>query len=100
MTVSKTYITGDTAVCYEAETVDELFALVSRFDTGDWSHASNQSNDNWIPWSGGDCPVAPDVRVDVKFRDGTDDLCGERAHIWGWDHSYGSQDIVAYRVVK
>lgn len=93
MAVSVTYFSGDTAVRYEAETVDELFALVSRA-------MNKQCDEGWIEWDGGDCPVATDVRVDVKFRDGTDDLSGESADTWGWDHSYGSQDIVAYRVVK
>ena len=63
-----------------------------------------QSDDGWIPWTGGDCPVAHGTVVDVRFRDGWegDGLASK----WRWHHATQENsdvkelDIVAYRVVK
>lgn len=96
MTVSKTYITGDTAVCYEAETVDELFALVSRFETGD-------NNDGWITWDGGECPVPGDTRVQTLFRCETLDSFDDEvscARDYDWQNDGGPYDIIAYRAAS
>ena len=62
------------------------------------------SYDDWIPWKGGDCPVAHGTVVDVRFRDGWegDGLASK----WRWHHATQENsdvkelDIVAYRVVK
>lgn len=59
------------------------------------------SGNDWILWSGGNCPVDPAQRVEVLFRNGTTDDT-RRADLWYWkwvkeDNSY---DIIAYRVVK
>ena len=66
--------------------------------------AATQSDDGWIPWEGGDCPVAHGTVVDVRFRDGWegDGLASK----WRWHHATQENsdvkelDIVAYRVVK
>lgn len=55
----------------------------------------------WIPWSGGECPVAENVRVEVKFRSGqiyTDSL----ADSWEWNHISGEDplEVIAYRVLS
>jgi len=55
--------------------------------------------EGWIPWSGGDCPVARGTRGEVLLRNGkmhdTDNLdCAF------WDHGFGGGDIIAYKVEK
>lgn len=57
-------------------------------------------DDGWIPWSGGECPVAHDSWVDVKMRGGGES--SNTAGFWSWPHidpSYPN-DIIAYHVVK
>ena len=66
--------------------------------------ATEPADDGWIPWEGGDCPVAHGTVVDVRFRDGWegDGLASK----WRWHHATQENsdvkelDIVAYRVVK
>ena len=54
--------------------------------------------DGWIPWSGGECPVAPETLVDTKFRNGSRAF-GEAADEWDWLHrsTLPLSDIIAYR---
>jgi len=57
-----------------------------------------QNTDGWIPWSGGECPIADFVAHEVRFRDGT--LFCEAdavASKWDWRHTGDKGDIVAYR---
>lgn len=52
---------------------------------------------NWTELLGVfDCPVAPNVRLDVMFRDGSQHH-GCRADSWQWGEA-GEKTIVAYRV--
>lgn len=55
----------------------------------------------WIEWKGGECPVSPEVRVLVKFFDGTDDKEGLAADRWYWGRKFVSPGscIVAYKVL-
>lgn len=56
---------------------------------------------SWIPWSGGECPVAEDARVDIKMRDGwigVDTRAGKWS--WGRDADESEFDITAYRVLS
>ncbi len=89
MTVSKTYIAGEATVIYEAETVDELFALVSRFE-----------NNGWITWNGGDCPVSEDAFVETVDRDGYTEKVYARNTNWEHLAGYENHHIVKYRVVS
>ena len=44
---------------------------------------------DWIPWSGGDCPVSPDrlVQIRLGIEEGFDeDQPARRADTWRWDH--------------
>lgn len=52
--------------------------------------------DEWLPWSGGTCPVERHTMVDLKFRDGTilHNTLG-RSYMWALTHD--GDDIVAYR---
>ena len=56
------------------------------------------TDDDWIPWAGGDCPVGSEVVTKVKVRGG--DVDAGKAHFYDWHHDGSACDIVAYRVVK
>ena len=52
----------------------------------------------WIEWHGGEFPVPPDTRVEVKLRDGTvlgPGLAGK----YFWNPADAGDDIVEYRTV-
>lgn len=55
---------------------------------------------DWIEWKGGERPVPPDTRVEVRYRTGATDrgLAGSWAACWLNDGA--PDDIVAYRVVS
>ena len=55
--------------------------------------------DGWIEWHGGECPVPPDTRVDVKFRDG-DKWNSDPANGVSWNHLDDGRDIIAYRIAS
>ena len=61
------------------------------------------SNDGWIEWNGGDCPVDSDnTVVEVKYRSGIviqdDDWVDQDF----WDHLPNQPyvDIIAYRIIQ
>lgn len=58
------------------------------------------SDNDWIDWAGGECPVNPQRRVAVRHRNG---LTGKQmaAKFYGWGHRADAPgyDIIAYRVV-
>lgn len=62
--------------------------------------------DGWIEWNGGECPVSPTTKVDVRFREAMDDdyeslySFGGEAGEWEWDHNNCESDIVAYRLAE
>lgn len=59
------------------------------------------TDEPWIEWHGGECPVAPDTKVEVRYRDGATGTFNQ--HCDGdWDHTPTDRDldIVAYRVVQ
>lgn len=80
--------------------------------------SSTASDNDWIAWMGGDCPVPFGTRVDVKQRDGTiisdqqawgrnrtaeqDELADVTSYAaWiFWKHDDTASDIVAYRIAK
>lgn len=55
---------------------------------------------DWIEWQGGECPVDPETRVDVRrtYGDQYYGLLACDAGGWGWRGS--RRDIIAYRVVQ
>lgn len=67
--------------------------------------ADQQSADGgWIPWAGGECPVAHSTIVDVRLRNQGEGRAV--ASNWRWYHETRGNsilegaDIIAYRVVK
>jgi hypothetical protein len=63
--------------------------------------ASSTIPEGFIPWHGGECPVAEGTVVDMLFRDGI--IHGWRAigrHATWWSHMNDATDVVAYRIHK
>jgi len=61
---------------------------------------SEQNNDDWIPWNGGNCPVPPNTLVEVKFDSGEPPIIHLKARLYYWGNNPEYSNIVAYRVVK
>lgn len=65
------------------------------------------ADNDWIEWAGGECPVDPETRVDVRARDGRTNINDVTAGFYSigqfdwWKHESPdhNNDIVAYRVV-
>jgi hypothetical protein len=55
------------------------------------------SDAGWIEWNGGECPVDPAIRVDVKLRDGFH-WNNTPASLPDWTHAQRLDDVVAYRL--
>ncbi len=79
-------------VTYEADTAEELVALVRAFES-----TREKDDGGWIKWGGGDCPV--DGEVVYKMRNG---ITGgpHPARAFRWEHIGFPCDIIAYRVAK
>lgn len=58
-----------------------------------------QADDGWIEWGGGECPVSPDAKVDVRVNSGAL-ILGELARYLPWGMVIGSRRTVAYRLTK
>jgi hypothetical protein len=56
------------------------------------------SNNGWIDWLGGECPVADHAPVTVRFRNGKTCDTEMPAKAWAWFHDGDGFDIVAYRL--
>jgi hypothetical protein len=66
--------------------------------------ATSTDYDAWLPWSGGDCPVAPDrlVQIRLGIEEGFDeDQPTRRGDTWRWDHGERchNANITHYRLV-
>jgi hypothetical protein len=56
-------------------------------------------SEGWIPWAGGECPVAGEAVGDIMCRNkGTVEIAA--LHWCLWQHHGHGADIIAYRVVK
>ena len=53
----------------------------------------------WIEWNGGECPVAPEMRVELKFRVHGTHIMPYYADALRWNHENNGGDILAYRVL-
>lgn len=56
----------------------------------------------WTPWFGGECPVAPWVKVRVRYRsDRVRSIAHEARHPpWAYSGSPKGTDVIAYQIVK
>lgn len=57
-----------------------------------------RGEDEWIEWGGGNRPVAADMQVEVRFRDGKS-IPSESAAYWNWHQHNSPTDIIAYRII-
>lgn len=54
--------------------------------------------DGWIKWEGGDCPVADEARVEIKYMDGKIENFAHGCS-YRWDIAGHHYDIIAYRPI-
>ena len=82
-----------------AQAVVEAYRNVDREQVREWGAVTNDvpSAPRWITWTGGDCPVDDDTRVEVKYRSG--DTVYWQASTLRWYHMGTPGDIVAYQVI-
>jgi len=59
---------------------------------------TEEKDDGWIPWGGGECPVKDTMSIRVRFRNGCESGAGA-AGCCAWNHVQDGSDIVAYKVV-
>lgn len=64
---------------------------------------NDQPRDDWIEWSGGECPVGRHAIIQTIFRcedkESFDPEAGQAGR-YQWDHDGLGYDIVAYRIVQ
>ncbi|WP_312631574.1 hypothetical protein [Pantoea piersonii] len=58
-----------------------------------------QESECWIVWEGGECPVAENTPVAVKYRNGVI-MPAQPADCYEWNHDGWGGDIIAYRVIE
>lgn len=66
------------------------------------------SDNDWIEWSGGDCPVKKGTLLDVRYRDGYIEykipslipIHGTMRKATNWFHHETDGDIVAYKIIE
>lgn len=71
----------------------------------EWTDAEIEAARNagpWAMWSGGDCPVDPELPVQLRYRGPEDSAKGVRitaapAGRLDWSHDGSDDDITAYR---
>jgi hypothetical protein len=59
--------------------------------------APEPPSEGWIPWGGGECPVADDEQVDVKGSDGSR-FTNCPARLFRWSYREGEQNLISYRL--
>lgn len=67
------------------------------------------TDNEWIGWTGGKCPVLFNTKVQVRMRDGATEKvrpagywmrCDDDRCYWTHEPSDHNNDIIAYRVVQ
>lgn len=84
-----------------ADALDKLTAPpASKALTAEQRAAAESYVFPWQDWPGGELPPVPgDIRVEVKFRDGTV-AAGLKAMHWQWHHTDHPRHIIAWRLAK
>lgn len=57
-----------------------------------------KGDDGWIEWGGGECPLNPSSKVQVKLSSG--DECTGNADYFVWEETPFRYEVIAYRVVQ
>jgi hypothetical protein len=85
---------------------DSQVKLAIRYPVDDTGQAASDAwqaqmpnADEWIAWSGGECPVPPDTLIYIRNNTGFEPppTC---AGIWCWTTTNLMSSIVAYRLAK
>jgi hypothetical protein len=84
---------------HPSDALAKLHGIEVQESTNASSPIEPPSQDGWIPWHGGECPVDPGVEVDIRLRNG-EVHNGSPAGGWNWAHIDDASDIIAYRVVE
>ena len=84
---------------FEEEYLEALEIALPILEQQEKGDDSAELINGWVEWDGGECPVIPGNRVDLKLRGGfiTQDFPAEAGE---WNHYGGVWDIIAYRVVE
>lgn len=91
---------GDFYGQYAARKIEPLSSdYTTSIVTREQYESALAASDGWIEWGGGECPVEEGTLVDVRFRDGDDDMNIEAIDLL-WNHENWSADIIAYRLHK
>lgn len=62
---------------------------------------AEKSRADWISWHGGDMPLPHGTRIEVRYRDGEENVdTAGGPFSKRWDHNGFASDIVAYRVLS
>lgn len=59
----------------------------------------NKPENKWIPWSGGNCPVDPETKINVKLANGST-YKNELARNFFWKYDCDTGNIISYKVVE
>jgi hypothetical protein len=88
------------------------FLKSAHLNGGDWiipdEAEATPDADGWIEWAGGECPVAPGVLVEVRYRGSRKPETGPWETETGPGETFGecwqdddyAEDIIAYRIVS
>lgn len=68
----------------------------------EWTDVPDYNDGKWHGWNGGECPVDPLARVEIRLRDCTQRHDGTMcaACETAWYHDETPSDIIAFRVTK
>lgn len=59
-----------------------------------------KDDEGWVEWHGGECPVEPDVEVEIGLRDGISNKGAADNFYWYHSEGFPDSDIIKYRVLK
>jgi hypothetical protein len=65
-----------------------------------WLRRAGVFDDDWIEHTGDTCPVPPDTKVRVRFRNGTVSRQPYEAGGWNWGVGTGDYHLDAYQIVE
>lgn len=91
-------------ITHEEAIAANMAKLAKRYPGYEYTDAkakerADKSDDGWIEWKGGACPVASGVLVDYTCCDGFT-MESYPAQLLSWSHVQNGSDIVAYRLSK
>lgn len=76
-----------------------ISCAINRLNNHARSLLNQQDGDGWIEWRDGECPVAENTPVAVKYRNGVI-MPAQSADCYEWNHDGWGGDIIAYRVIE